>query len=225
MSLYLFINLASISIPFLYSFEKKMHFIQYWKEVFSAITITGFIFIVWDVIFTSLGVWGFNDTYLLGINIGNLPIEEWLFFICIPYASIFTHYALRHFFPNLVLNSVVTKGFTVTLIIILSIIIILNVNKLYPFYNFGFLLLILVYSLITNNQQLQPFYISFLVILIPFFVVNGVLTGSFIEDQVVWYNNKENLGVRLGTIPVEDIGYAFSMIFFSIILIEKFKRR
>lgn len=66
---------------------------------------------------------------------------------------------------------------------------------------------------------------TFLIILIPFFIVNGILTGSFIEDQVVWYNNTENLGIRMVTIPVEDAGYAFSMIFMSIILITKFRQK
>ena len=76
----------------------------------------------------------------------------------------------------------------------------------------------------SKERQLGVFYITFLIILIPFFIVNGILTGSFIEDQVVWYNNAENLGIRMGTIPIEDAGYAFSMIFLSIILIEKFKK-
>jgi len=59
--------------------------------------------------------------------------------------------------------------------------------------------------------------------LIPFFIVNGILIGSFIEEPVVWYNNTENLGIRLGTVPIEDIGYAFVMLFSNIILIEKLK--
>jgi hypothetical protein len=41
----------------------------------------------------------------------------------------------------------------------------------------------------------------------------------------VWYNNTENLGLRIATIPIEDIGYAFNMIFISILLIEMFKNK
>jgi lycopene cyclase domain-containing protein len=59
--------------------------------------------------------------------------------------------------------------------------------------------------------------------LIPFFIVNGILTGSFIEGEVVWYNNNENLGIRILTIPIEDIVYAFNMLYSSLILIAYFK--
>ena len=52
------------------------------------------IYIIWDILFTYLGVWGFNNKYLIGYNIFNLPLEEWLFFICIPYASLFIHYSI-----------------------------------------------------------------------------------------------------------------------------------
>jgi len=222
-ALYFIINVASFSIPFLYSFEKKMRFIQYWKSVFLAISIVAIPFLIWDVWFTSMGVWGFNPAYLLGPTIVNLPFEEVLFFFFIPYASIFTHYALLYFFPNLELSKNVTKGLTISFIIFAIIIVILNYEKWYTSINFSVFAALLIYALITKDTILKSFYITFLVVLIPFFIVNGLLTGSFIEDQVVWYNNAENLGIRLGTVPVEDAFYAFSMLYGATVLIEKFK--
>ena len=225
MSLYLILNIASLSIPLLYSFEKKMRFIQWWKEVFLSISIVAAFFIIWDIIFTNQGVWGFNPTYLIGFNILNLPLEEWLFFICIPYASIFIHYAFQYFLPNKKLSKPTTKIITIALIILLIITLVFNYDKAYTFYNYLLLSLILSYSLFNDNKQLSIFYITFMIILIPFFIVNGILTGSFIEGQVVWYNNAENLGIRIATIPIEDIGYAFNMLFMSILLIEMFKNK
>jgi lycopene cyclase domain-containing protein len=61
--------------------------------------------------------------------------------------------------------------------------------------------------------------------LIPFFIVNGILTGSFIEVPIVSYDNLENLGIRLFTIPIEDIGYAFSMLFGNLMIFETLKKR
>lgn len=85
------------------------------------------------------------------------------------------------------------------------------------------MVIVLITGLVTGLQHLQRFYIAFLIILIPFFIVNGILTGTGLEEPVVWYNNAENLGIRLGTIPVEDIGYAFTLLFGNVLLIERFK--
>lgn len=224
MSLYLLLNLGSIAIPLLYSFEKRMNFIKWWKEVFLSIIIVAIIFIVWDIIFTQQGIWGFNEKYLVGIHIFNLPLEEWLFFICIPYACIFTHYAFQYFFPQVRLSIKVTNSITLVILINLLVVILVNHDKAYTFYNYLFLIVLLLYSLVAKIEQLRVFYITFSIILIPFFIINGILTGSFIDEQVVWYNNDENLGIRIGTIPIEDMGYAFTMLFLAIIFIERFKK-
>jgi lycopene cyclase domain-containing protein len=224
MSLYLLINIASFSIPFIYSFEKRMFFIKWWKSVFLSIGIVAIFFLIWDVWFTKIGVWGFNPTYHSNVMLYGLPLEEMLFFICIPYASIFTHYAILYFFPKLKLSDSVTRYFTITLIFIGVIILLFNYNKWYTLINFLVFILLLFYAIVTKNKLLNKFYISFLVILIPFFIVNGLLTGSGIEQEIVWYNNEENLNFRLFTIPIEDVFYAFSMLFSNLILIEKFKK-
>lgn len=225
MSLYLFLNIASFLIPFAYSFEKKMKFIRWWKSVFSAIFIVGFLFIVWDIIFTRLGVWGFNPEYHLGVNLLGLPIEEILFFICIPYASIFTHYAFIHFFENAKLSVKTTKYISICLLFIAIFVLIYAFPKKYTTVTFGIFILLMAYSLLKKPPVLSQFFITFLVILIPFFIVNGILTGSFIENEVVWYNNNENLNIRVFTIPVEDIFYAFNMLYPSVLLIEFFKNK
>ena len=41
--------------------------------------------------------------------------------------------------------------------------------------------------------------------MIPFVIVNGALTGLFLNQQVVWYNQNEILNIYLFTIPIEDI--------------------
>ena len=183
------------------------------------------IFIPWDVIFTLHKIWGFNDTYFLGTKFLRLPIEEWLFFICIPFACVFTHYALLLYFPNLKLNKTSTKWISNGLMALLLVLAVVNYDKWYPVINFSLAipLTLLVYTY--NIKLLQHFLLTFLVMLIPFFIVNGILTGSFIEDQVVWYNNAENLGIRMGTIPVEDSIYAYTMILCNLFLTELFVKK
>ncbi|WP_298474898.1 lycopene cyclase domain-containing protein [uncultured Maribacter sp.] len=224
MYLYLLLNIASISIPLLYSFHKKMYFIQYWKSVFISICITGLAFILWDSLFTLYGIWGFNDQYHLPYKLLDLPIEEWLFFICIPYASVFIHYALDYYYPKAELSKKLTLTITLIIITTLTVSITFHTDKAYTLVNFSLAIVVFCIGLI-KIKKLQKFYLSFLIILIPFFLVNGILTGSFIDEAIVWYDNNENLGIRIATIPVEDIVYAFNLLFINILFIEELKSK
>lgn len=225
MSLYLFLNIASFLVPFLYSFESRMKYIKRWKAVFTAIIITAIFFIVWDIIFTKIGVWSFNPRYHSGIEFFDLPIEEWLFFICIPYASLFIHFAFHFFYPKVSLSDKLVKIIYWILMLVLLPTIVLHYDKWYTAVNYSFLVLVLTYTILKAPNILNTFFITFLIILVPFSIVNGILTGSFIDEPVVSYNNAENLGIRLGTIPIEDIGYAFSMLLMSLVLIKKIEKK
>ena len=221
-SLYLWLNIGSISIPLLYSFHPRLQLNRRFKWLFLSLILTMAIFIPWDIIFTINEIWGFNPDYFLGVKIISLPLEEWLFFICIPFACVFTHYALLLYFPNMKLSKNKTQYLAYTLMAVLATVVIFNTNKWYTLVNF---LLAIPLTWVVHKQNiklLQHFFLTFLVMLIPFFVVNGILTGSWIDNQVVWYNNAENLGIRMGTIPVEDSIYAYSMILMNLFLLEKF---
>jgi lycopene cyclase domain-containing protein len=202
-----------------------MRFIQFFKPLSLAILLSAIPYLIWDVLFTQHGVWGFNPEYYLGVKILGMPMEEWMFFYCIPYACIFSHYAINYFKPHWVLSDKLTKPLTFFLIVGSILLAFLHTDKLYTSINFFALALVLILGLRFNLKAVQQFYISFLFILFPFLLVNGILTGSFTENQVVWYNNAENLGIRIFTIPIEDFGYAFSLLFLSVLLFEFLKHK
>jgi lycopene cyclase domain-containing protein len=182
-------------------------------------------FISWDIFFTHKGIWGFNEAFLSGYNLLNLPIEEWLFFICIPYACLFTHYSLLHFFPKLRFSDTQTS---IAFFILLSILLaglLYFYDHWYTAVNFGYAVLVLGWIYNKDRMLLNSFFPTFLIILIPFFLINGILTGSFIDEPIVWYNNAENLGIRLFTIPIEDIIYALTMLLTVLALTEYFENK
>ncbi|MCR8666076.1 lycopene cyclase domain-containing protein [Aestuariibaculum sp. M13] len=223
--LYLLLNLGSLSVPFLFSFHPKLKFYKHWKGLLLGILAGMLLFIPWDVFFTINQYWGFNPTYYLGKTIFGLPIEEWLFFICIPYACVFTHYALLYYFPNLKLRNRTTKLISYLLIFLFLLITIYNVDKWYTLVNFGVATILTSIAINKSPEIMQSYLLTFLVMLIPFFIVNGILTGSFIPNEVVWYNDHENLGIRMFTIPVEDSVYAFSLILLNLCIIKLFENR
>lgn len=220
---YLIVNVACILIPFLASFYKKHSFIKEWKAFFKSNIIVAFLFIVWDYFFTKAGVWGFNPDYLTGIYFINLPLEEILFFICIPYACVFSYFAFKYLIKSNPLHKI-QSIITYTFIAFLLIIAFFNFDKLYTFTTFLGLSLFLLF-LLFKKVNLSYHYLSYLFIL-PFFLIsNGILTGSYLENPIVWYNNLENLNIRFLTIPIEDTFYGMLLIFMNIELYEYFKSR
>lgn len=94
MSLYAWLMLLSFIGPFILSFDKKVAFYKYWPGLFLGIGINALLFISWDYWFTYTGVWSFSDIYTFPQRLLMLPLEEWSFFIVVPYASVFI-YALK----------------------------------------------------------------------------------------------------------------------------------
>jgi lycopene cyclase domain len=218
--LYLTINLASISVPFIASFYPKASFLKKWKWVWPAIIIPAIPFLIWDEYFTQLGIWGFNSTYLTGIFAGSLPLEEILFFVCIPYACLFTYFALNHLIERDLLwqsHEIISS----VLIVALLIGGVYFIEKAYTATTFILLACYLAWLVLKKRARfVGRFYVSFGVILLPFFIVNGILTGSFIDGEVVWYNDNENMGIRLGTIPLEDVFYGMLLLLLNVSLYE-----
>lgn len=223
--LYLWLNLGSFIVPFLFSFHPRLKFYKKWKSLALGILVMMALFIPWDIVFTANGIWGFNEPYISGYRLFNLPLEEWLFFICIPYACIFTHFSLLELFPKMRLSKQAVSVIYVLLITILIIVLWYYFDRLYTLVNFlyGILILGIVYNY--QRELLPTFFLTYLVILIPFFIVNGVLTGTGIQEEVVWYNNLENIGLRMLTIPVEDVIYNLGMLLTVLAVTHYFENR
>ncbi|WP_293788758.1 lycopene cyclase domain-containing protein [uncultured Pedobacter sp.] len=219
---YLLINIAVIFFPLVLSFDKKVHFFSKWKFVFPAILLTGIVFLIWDILFTKLNVWSFNPDYLVGINLFGLPLEEMLFFLTVPYACVFIYECLNIYFPksNLQKYSLAVSNLFLGLSVALLF---FGYNRWYTLINFGFLLIVLAYVEYVNVKFrfMYRFYRAYLVSLVPFYIVNGFLTAV----PVVIYNDKENIGFRVGTIPFEDHFYLMSLLLMNVFLYEFFKSR
>jgi lycopene cyclase domain-containing protein len=80
-------------------------------------------------------------------------------------------------------------------------------------------------TLKVRARFLGYFYTAFGMILVPFFLVNGILTGTFLDEEVVWYNEQAIMGMRLGTIPIEDLFYGMLMMLLNVSVYEWMQSR
>lgn len=223
--LYLLVNIGCISIPFLFSFYPKLKFYKNWSALFAGTIVMMTFFIPWDMYFTSIGVWGFNQQYLSGIFLFNLPIEEWMFFICIPYACLFTYNCIKYFTKNIELSSFF-KNILWLIAIVCLVVAFLNFDKKYTFTTHLLTGLYILYHLIIKKSTyLREFMLTFFILLFPFIISNGILTGVYfweypfiftdvneITEKIVWYNSAENLQIRIFTMPIEDLSYGLTML-------------
>lgn len=208
---YLFIDLGTLAIPLLFSFHPKIRFYRSWGSLLPALCVTAAVFIAWDRLFTHMGIWSFNKSYISGITFFSLPAEEVLFFFCIPYACLFTYHCL-HPFLHFSWNRKTEATLVSTVSFILLLTGILHYDRLYTLVTFaGTALLLLFLKWIIKVKWLCKACSVYTILVLPFFIVNGLLTGTWLPEPVVRYNPAENLGIRIGTIPVEDVVYGLSL--------------
>jgi len=210
MSRYLWINLISVSIPFLYSFVPPVSFYRNVRYVAGAILTAGGGYIAWDVWATHRGDWGFAPEFVSGVHWLGLPIEEILFFVCIPYACLFTYEQLDHYirdrkipFPRIA--NVVLAGLFLTAALVFW-------EQDYSRSVMLSCCLFFLVSLKFQHQLLESlnFWLYIGVTYLPFFIVNYLLTAP----PIVWYNPQAIWGIRITTIPLEDFFFSFSMLAF-----------
>ena len=223
--LYFGVLLFAISYPLAQSFEHRIRFATKWGQLFPGMFLTALFFIVWDIWFTKIGVWEFNPTYISGLFVGNLPIEEILFFFFIPFACVFIYEVLIYFFPK---DYFLAAGKPTVWILVpfLLIMAFLHLDKWYTSVNFlvGALTLV-VHYLIFRDRYLGRFIFAYIVHLIPLMLCNGILTGGITEEPVVIYNNSENLGIRIWTVPIEDTVYSMTLFLMNISFFEHLRGR
>ena len=209
--------------PIALSFDKKVNFFKRWKWALLAAVIVAIPYLIWDEFFTQNMVWGFNEKYLVGLHLGHLPIEEVSFFIVVPFACTFIFECVRYYFRDKNLDFF--NSFFWALLFAYAILVgEAGAGKWYTTSAIGLGLILIIYFFIKRKKH--PFIpLTFLFSMLPFFLVNGILTGSFLEDPIVWYNDLQFSTLRIFTIPMEDVIYGFGLIVLNVLLFDWFRRK
>lgn len=202
------LDLLVLALPLALSFDRKVAFWRKWPRVLAAIAVVLPVFGAWDVWKTAQGVWGFNPVYAGEWRFLRLPAGEWLFFVCVPYACLFILECVRAYFPDRAWKVPRAAVFAAAGFLLAAA--------------FGFrgriytgTVLFSVAAVLGALEWLAPatlrsrnFWTALGLTYVPFLVANGVLTGL----PVVWYDEARILGIRVGSIPLEDFFFSFSML-------------
>lgn len=180
------------------------------KPMLIAIAIPAIPFLLWDVFVTGTH-WHFNPEYVSGIKIINLPIEEILFFITVPFACLFTW--------EMIIRRVNEKpidlhGLRLLLYLVLPAgIYFFSIEKQYTGLTLSFIFLanLVDQFLKTNLLFDKRFYFYLLLIVIFTLIFNGYLTWR----PVVTYGVEYQLDFRIITIPIEDFFYGISLLWMN----------
>ena len=224
MSTYGWVLLCTIAGPFALSFDKKIHFYTRFRPLFKAILPVSSLFLLWDAYFTDNHIWGFTEEHIAKIYLYNLPVEEVLFFFLVPYSCVFIYEVLIGYFPKLNL-SVFSTYFSYLFIALGTTLILTGIGNWYTISACTISCLLVAYTGLLKQKNWFPYFsLTFTIALIPFLIVNGVLTGAITENPIVWYSENHIVGIRLITIPIEDLFYNASLLLPIIWIYEKIKQ-
>jgi lycopene cyclase domain-containing protein len=201
---YLLFNIVIFIPVFIFAYIFKPNFLE--KKLVRSISLVAVFFIIWDVAATYLGHWSFSPKYTLGINLINLPIEEVLFFVTVPFSSLFMLYLTIEKFKNKKVSPYFDKVFLTT-------------ASLSCFFLFGnsfgekqyttiasSLSLGCLYWLTRYMQRQQKYFYTWLFVMFClFFIFNLFLTWL----PVVEYGPGNIIGFRVISIPIEDFLFNF----------------
>lgn len=219
---YLGLLLVIFIIPLALELRKPTGFFRQLKYLFPAIVFSCAIYVIWDLRFEEKAIWRFNQEYLTGINILNLPIEEWLYFPVISFLGVYIYEFVKYRFskfeyPNTFLF------FSLVLLVLFGSITYFSRQKLYPFFTFFLLSIYLAYTVFRNRfkRHYTKFYFAYFILLVPFIIINGILTAL----PVIEYNPVHNLGIRLYSIPIENFASLFLLFIMNVTIYEYLTER
>lgn len=221
MSGYGWILIISVFLPTVLSFHPKIMFYKKWGRALLAGMIVAIPFWIWDIKATHGGDWRFNPVYVSQIKFFGLPIEEILFFIIIPFCCLFMWEVLNNLASDRLIKSNYKYKWIFIFFLMTSAALWHNKN-----YTFNILGAAMMTWLIVKKIDGAIFYSTnywkwILLSFVPFLAVNGWLTYM----PAVIYSDKAIIGIKLGTIPVEDFLYSWSWLTLNLVAYRKLKNK
>jgi lycopene cyclase domain-containing protein len=214
---YLLIILVMTGVTMFFIIKKTIVFFMELKYMLPAIIFSGAILILLNIRFLETGIINYNLNYLVGKNFFNLPIEEWLFLLIMSLFSFSVYILVTVKFDNFE-KPALFMAISIILLLGFGLLAWFSRQKVVPFFIFFLLTIYFGYIIFRNRfkKHLAKFYISYLISVIPFFLIKGILNTL----PIVFYDSEYTLGIRLFSVPVEEFGYLFLLVLINITIFE-----
>ncbi len=218
---YLLFDLLVFAGPAVLSLLPSSRFGPRARSILLAVVLVAIPFVVWDAAVAGRH-WWFDPRYTLGIDVFGLPVEEVAFFVAVPYASVFSwetlvggararpawsgrwiYVAAAASIPGGAVVYMTGLEYTGLTVIALGVAGVLD------------------HGLGTGLVRMPRFW-GFVGLVLGFTLVfNSYLTAR----PVVHYGEAYQLGLRVGTIPIEDFGYGVALMTGAVAAYQWFQLR
>lgn len=214
---YLLMLLVLAGVTVFLFLKKTIVFITEIKYMLPAIIFSGAIFILFDNRLLETGIIEFNQNYLFGKSIYNLPIEEWLYLLIMSLFTFSIYLLVSAKFENFEKTNLFVP-ISVLLLVGISYIAWTTRDKLIPFFISFLLAIYFAYTLFRKRfyPHLAKFYISFLVSVVPFLIIRAFVNSI----PVIIYSSEYIFGIRLFNMPIEEFGYLFLLMLINFTIFE-----
>ncbi|WP_054836857.1 lycopene cyclase domain-containing protein [Metallosphaera hakonensis] len=184
------------------------HVKRHYKALLLSIIITAPIFLIWDFLATGIRSWSFNPKWVLGIYVIDLPIEEVLFFVVTPFATLLIYDFVQSKMKDHTLSSFSQRNMGIFALVLLILGFFASDHS-YTFIDliYASLSIFLVELFDKDLFTSRNYWVFLLLTYIPFLIFDYFLTSL----PVVIYGHNSILNIRVFTIPIEDFIYSFSM--------------
>lgn len=215
---YLLFNLVILSAPILgVSLYRGAEFPKI-RPTIAAICSVALPYIIWDLLVTNKW-WSFNADYISGFHFANLPIEEVLFFLVVPFSCLVIWVNIR----KLVSGSIKIQIEYFTLIVSIITSLVSFINEWWYTLTISFVVaLVSVMSMFSSTSMKNKSMLVFILInCLLILVFNGYLTSR----PIVMYNPVTYSGILIGTIPIEDFFYGLALLIGNVLVYEKINQK
>lgn len=205
MSTYLLINLCILLVPSI-AYLLNHHKVRWLKQRLLPLLVIGIPFVYWDQQVAKIGHWGFSAAHITGITVFRLPIEEVLFFISVPLAMLTIYDGIR---IKKKVSLVSARAIIAGIGILAGLL--ANISKPNSYSSIVAAVTIAVaFWLYVDKDHIstKKFWAFHAWGLFLFIITNSILTAI----PIVTYGPDFITNARIGTIPIEDFFYNFSML-------------